>query len=219
MTALAAALLTLAGLLLESRSLLGAPGQRHGAFGWLLSARYGPLVAYLGVVPGIVGHQGFNTVLKYMTPLLVSLAVQFEPVLGPLLGWITGVSPAPGLFTWVGGSIVLLATIGATLATAQRQQQEERHAEMEAVAAAAGSAGAGERQPLTTQLAPLGRQQPTTHSGKRGGAGPSYIALAAIEEADDGLPGGAAAYRTSDHHHHQPQQHAALAAAEDGRHS
>jgi hypothetical protein len=66
-----------------------------------------------------------------MTPLLVSLAVQLEPVLGPALGWAVGVAAAPGLFTWIGGSIVLLATLGATLATAKRQQQEEAAAEAE----------------------------------------------------------------------------------------
>jgi hypothetical protein len=38
------------------------------------------------------------------------------------------VAAAPGLFTWIGGSIVLLATLGATLATARRQQQEEEAA-------------------------------------------------------------------------------------------
>lgn len=46
-------------------------------------------------------------------------------MLGPALGWALGVAAAPGLFTWIGGSIVLLATLGATLATARRQQQEE----------------------------------------------------------------------------------------------
>jgi hypothetical protein len=61
---MAATLLTVTGLLAESRSLFGAPGQRHGAFGWLLSRHYAPFVVYLSTVPGIVGHQGFNTVLK-----------------------------------------------------------------------------------------------------------------------------------------------------------
>jgi hypothetical protein len=66
-----------------------------------------------------------DNVRRYMTPLLVSLAVQLEPVLGPALGWALGVAAAPGLFTWIGGSVVLLATLGATLATGRRQQQEE----------------------------------------------------------------------------------------------
>jgi hypothetical protein len=64
LTVMAASLLTLAGLAFESRSLFGAPGQRHGAFGWMLSRHYAPVVVYLGTIPGVVGHQGFNTVLK-----------------------------------------------------------------------------------------------------------------------------------------------------------
>lgn len=64
LTVMAATLLTVTGFLVESRSLFGAPGVRHGAFGWLLSKHYAPVVVYLGTVPGIVGHQGFNTVLK-----------------------------------------------------------------------------------------------------------------------------------------------------------
>lgn len=73
-TAFAAALLSAAGFAAESRCLLGA--DHHGVLGWLSSARHAAVVAYLGVVPGIVGHQGFNAVLRYMTPLLVGLAVQ-----------------------------------------------------------------------------------------------------------------------------------------------
>jgi hypothetical protein len=64
LTVMAASLLTLAGVVFESRSLFGAPGQRHGAFGWMLSRHYAPVVVYLGTIPGVVGHQGFNTVLK-----------------------------------------------------------------------------------------------------------------------------------------------------------
>lgn len=64
LTVMAASLLTLAGFLFESRSLFGAPGERHGAFGWMLSRHYAPVVVYLGTIPGVVGHQGFNTVLK-----------------------------------------------------------------------------------------------------------------------------------------------------------
>lgn len=63
-TVMAASLLTLTGLAVETHSLFGSPEQRHGAFAWVLSKHYAPVVVYLGTVPGIVGHQGFNTVLK-----------------------------------------------------------------------------------------------------------------------------------------------------------
>jgi len=102
---------------------------------------------------------------RYMTPLLVSLAVQLEPVLGPALGWAAGVAAAPGLFTWVGGSVVLLATLGATLATARRQQQEE--------------AEEAERRLLKNKSMRLVSDAGDGNSTR----GSSYAALAAAEDA------------------------------------
>jgi hypothetical protein len=123
-TVFAAACLSIAGFAAEERSIIAQ--NRHGIFGWAASKRYAPVVVYLGAVPGVVGHQGFNTVLRYVSPLIVSLAVQFEPVVGPFIGWATAVSPAPGLFTYIGGGIIMAATVGATVAAALRQQKEER---------------------------------------------------------------------------------------------
>lgn len=66
--------------------------------------------------------------LKYMAPLMVSLAVQFEPIVGPLIGWAVGVALPPGMYTWIGGGVVLVAAAGATVATAKRQEQEAAQA-------------------------------------------------------------------------------------------
>jgi hypothetical protein len=123
-TVFAATCLTVTGFAAEERSIIGA--NRHGILGWAASKHYAPVVVYLGAVPGVVGHQGFNTVLRYVSPLIVSLAVQFEPVVGPFIGWATAVSPAPGFFTYIGGGIIMVATVGATVAAALRQQKEER---------------------------------------------------------------------------------------------
>lgn len=40
--------------------------------GWLTRGHYAGWVVYLSVGPGIVGHTGFNTLLRYLTPLTVS---------------------------------------------------------------------------------------------------------------------------------------------------
>lgn len=107
-----------------------------------------------------------------MTPLLVSLAVQLEPLLGPALGWALGVAAAPGLFTWIGGSIVLLATLGATLATGRRQQQEE--------AAAAEAEGRLLLKNKSMRLPSVG--------APRGDAGSSsYAPVAAVDKAEVGV--------------------------------
>ena len=42
-------------------------------------------VAYLAIVPGIVGHQGLNTALKYISPLAISLTTAMEPVIGAMI--------------------------------------------------------------------------------------------------------------------------------------
>ncbi len=41
---------------------------------------------YLAVVPGIVGHTGLNTVLKYLSPLVISLSTTTEPLIGACMG-------------------------------------------------------------------------------------------------------------------------------------
>ena len=63
-TATASALLSLAALTLEGGA-AAAAGVKGGVVGWLMSGTYCPLVMYLAVGPGIVGHTGFNTLLKY----------------------------------------------------------------------------------------------------------------------------------------------------------
>ena len=63
---------------------------------------YGPITAltvlrsYLGVVPGIVGHTGLNTVLKYLSPLVITLSCTTEPLIGACMG-----APTP-LYSTVG---------------------------------------------------------------------------------------------------------------------
>ena len=44
------------------------------------------LCSYLAIVPGIVGHAGFNTVLKYLSPLVITLSTTTEPLIGACIG-------------------------------------------------------------------------------------------------------------------------------------
>jgi hypothetical protein len=128
---------------------------------------------------------------------LVSLAVQFEPLLGPLLGWLCGVAEPPGRFTIAGGAIVLAATLGATLATAQRQAREE----------------AAENESATRRLAkaksgPLQQQQDGNGTGA---AGDEERGLLLASERDQLLPAGeqtapAAFHQRTHHHHHHVHQ-------------
>eukprot|EP00762_Andalucia_godoyi_P006806 ANDGO_00974.mRNA.1 hypothetical protein CAOG_05785 len=64
-------------------------------------------VLYLGLVPGILGHTIINFLLKRVPPLMISVTLLFEPLIGSVMGWVAGVSPVPGPFTLIGGPIVL----------------------------------------------------------------------------------------------------------------
>mmetsp|Transcript_15190 Transcript_15190/g.26341 ORF Transcript_15190/g.26341 Transcript_15190/m.26341 type:complete len:442 (+) Transcript_15190:67-1392(+) len=114
--------LTLVALVADGASFV-KPGA-EGVFGWLASAHYAPLVVYLSIGPGIVGHTGFNTLLRYLTPLTIALAFQLEPLVGTLIGFALGVVDAPGLATWIGGLVVLLATCWVTSSTVKREATE-----------------------------------------------------------------------------------------------
>lgn len=67
-----------------------------GVFGWMQDPGRFSVVTYLALGPGLVGHTGYNGVLRYVSPLVVSITLTFEPLLGSLLGWAMGVSDKPG---------------------------------------------------------------------------------------------------------------------------
>ncbi len=70
-----------------------------------------PYVIYLGVGPGIGGHTLLNTLLKYVSPLIVSTAMLAEPILGSIIGNIVGLQPSPGIYTWIGGSVLMVGLV------------------------------------------------------------------------------------------------------------
>ncbi|GIL68446.1 hypothetical protein Vafri_21721 [Volvox africanus] len=119
-TGIAALGLTLGGLALEPVTLTGSGS--GGVFGWLRSGHYAPWVLYLALGPGLVGHTGFNTLLRYLSPLTVALAFQMEPLIGSVIGWAAGVLQPPGGLTYCGGMLVIAATVWVTLASTARER-------------------------------------------------------------------------------------------------
>ena len=90
-----------------------------------LQSPHRSVVLYLSVVPGILGHLGFNIVLKYGAPrLLLTLSLAIEPLLGSLIGWSVGLAEAPGIFTWIGGAVLLISTLLVVVAGHRREQAE-----------------------------------------------------------------------------------------------
>ena len=97
-------------LLLPASMLLEADYSQYGAFGYI---GHETLVWFvlLAFIAGILGHTGLNYCLKYVSPLLISISVTLEPVLGSIIGWIFFSTGVPGMWTWIGGPILMLGII------------------------------------------------------------------------------------------------------------
>ena len=125
-TGFAALLLSIAAVTVDKAHWLSsgdqAGGQHHGLFGWLIDTAYLPKILYLALVPGIVGHTGFNAVLKWMPALLVTLALTAEPLIGTFMGWAVHLVQVPGVWTYSGGAVLLLSTAIVVIAGDRREQ-------------------------------------------------------------------------------------------------
>ena len=97
-------------LLIPASWLLESEYSDFGAFGYL---GHETLIWFvlLAFIAGILGHTGLNYCLKYVSPLLISISVTLEPVLGSIIGWMFFSTGVPGLWTWIGGPILMLGII------------------------------------------------------------------------------------------------------------
>lgn len=109
-----------------------SPGNA-GLFGWTTDKSYLYKIVYLAIVPGLIGHTGLNALLKWMPALLVSLALTSTPLMGTFIGWYVGLAQMPGVWTYCGGTILLMSTIIVIIAGDRREKA--------AAAADADSAG------------------------------------------------------------------------------
>ncbi len=121
-TILASLLLLISSLALEGTTISGEHSSLW-AFGWT-SATWLPLVAYLALGPGLVGHTGINAVLRWVSPLVISVSVLFEPIIGSLIGLMLGTSSVPGIWTWIGGCLLLTGMGMVILAEGTDHQAE-----------------------------------------------------------------------------------------------
>ena len=97
-------------LLLPASWLLESKFSEFGAFGYFTHQTLWWFVL-LAFIAGILGHTGLNYCLKYVSPLLISISVTLEPLLGSLIGWMFFSTGVPGLWTWIGGPILMLGII------------------------------------------------------------------------------------------------------------
>lgn len=115
-TFIASILLGLSSIAIEGTSLSGLPAV-SSLFGWH-DVLWLPAIAYLAIGPGLVGHTGINGVLRWFPPLVISVAVLFEPLIGSLIGWFLGTTNVPGVYTWIGGIFLILGVIMVTIGQA-----------------------------------------------------------------------------------------------------
>ena len=97
-------------LLIPASWLLESNYADYGAFGYVSHETLAWFIL-LAFIAGILGHTGLNYCLKYVSPLLISISVTLEPVLGSIIGWMFFSTGIPGLWTWIGGPILLLGII------------------------------------------------------------------------------------------------------------
>ena len=94
-----------------------------GVLGWSDPAYFGWFLLLAGFA-GLLGHTGLNTCLRYISPLVVSVAVTLEPVLGSLIGWLFFNSGVPGTWTWVGGAVLMVGLLTVVVAGEQHALDE-----------------------------------------------------------------------------------------------
>jgi drug/metabolite transporter (DMT)-like permease len=86
--------------------------------GWA-DAVWLPWIAYLSLGPGLCGHTGINAVLRWITPITVSIILLFEPVIGGIIGWLWTGEATLGIWTVLGGPLMLAGAIMVTLEEGQ----------------------------------------------------------------------------------------------------
>ena len=114
-TSISAVFLTIHSVVSEGTSITSAVAI-DWTFGWMDSA-WILLVLYLAIGPGLLGHTGINASLKWLPPLVISVSVVLEPILGGILGWLIGVQEIPGVWTWLGGPFMIIGTALAIYGT------------------------------------------------------------------------------------------------------
>ena len=105
--------LSTGSIILEGSS-LSSVNPENSIIGWSSTA-WIAWVAYLSLGPGLCGHTGINTVLRWISPIVVSISMLFEPVLGAAIAWIWTREAEMGPYTILGGALMIAGAILVTL--------------------------------------------------------------------------------------------------------
>ena len=93
----------------------------------------GIYVAYLGIFVGFFGNGCFYYMLNHTNVLLVAIVINFEPLTGTIFAWFTGYQSEPSLLTWIGGSILFIGNLIATISGKLKTHEESKKITRESV--------------------------------------------------------------------------------------
>ncbi len=85
----------------------------NSILGWI-NILWLPYVIYLALGPGLVGHTGINAILKWFPPLIISVCLVMEPLIGSLIGYLLVSTETPGWGTLIGGILLIIGTLMVT---------------------------------------------------------------------------------------------------------
>lgn len=102
----ASAVLFVTSVLFEGASVVGTGASSVFGF-WGDGRRFG-IVLCAAAVSGVLGHTAMNASVKHLSPLILSVAALWEPVLGSLLGYALNLNGAPSALTAL-AAVALLA--------------------------------------------------------------------------------------------------------------
>ena len=122
-TFLSAIWLTPASIIIEGTT-ISQTVPEFAIFGWF-DITWILWVGYLSLGPGLLGHTGINAVLRWFPPLIVSIALLFEPVIGGVIGWIWTGEIYIGFWTIIGGCLMLLGAMLVKFEEANEQTIDE----------------------------------------------------------------------------------------------
>jgi len=100
----------------------------QSAFGFL-SAQYALQCLYLGGASGVGGHTMLNTLLAYLSPTIVGTSLLAEPVIGGVIGYVVGVQGIPGVWTWLGGTVLMVGLVMTVKGGETNEEDEVKEGE------------------------------------------------------------------------------------------
>jgi drug/metabolite transporter (DMT)-like permease len=108
-TLVAAITAALASLAIEHSQVQGT--QVNSVFGEFGSPAWFGLAMGAALTAGILGHTAANLAMEHISPLIVSVLLLWEPLIGSVMGYLVGVQAPPDLVVYLAGFPLMLSAV------------------------------------------------------------------------------------------------------------